>query len=75
MDTYRNNHYDKEKKKENEVVQLIPTITKQVEEKTEAFKKTVSSNKKKKSAREIQDEIGIYGAFGRTLVDLHKQGR
>ncbi|MCR2823650.1 hypothetical protein [Lederbergia panacisoli] len=35
----------------------------------------VIKNKKKKSALEISDSIGVYGAFGRTLSDLHKQGR
>jgi hypothetical protein len=35
----------------------------------------VIKSKKKKSALEISDSIGIYGAFGRTLSDLHKQRR
>ncbi|WP_243290295.1 hypothetical protein [Bacillus sp. FJAT-47783] len=73
MDNCRSNGYDKYKKKGNGVVRLIPTTVKQQEKKIGTFKKTVST--KKKSAREIQDEIGIYGAFGRTLLDLHKQGR
>ena len=31
--------------------------------------------KKKKSALEISNSIGVHGAFGRSLSDLHKQGR
>ncbi|MEC1770231.1 hypothetical protein [Schinkia azotoformans] len=75
MDKCRNNDYDKDKKKENKVVRLMPTTIKRPEGTIRAFRKSTTSKKKKKSARDIQDEIGIYGAFGRTLVDLHKQGR
>ncbi|MCI1592509.1 hypothetical protein [Heyndrickxia oleronia] len=76
MDNYRNSSYSKEKKKENGVIRLTPTTTiKQSTGKAEALRRSAFSKKKRKSAREVQDEIGIYGAFGRTLVDLHKQGR
>lgn len=75
MDNYRNSSYSKEKKKENGVIRLMPTTIKKSTGKVDAVRKPDFSKKKKKSAREIQDEIGIYGAFGRTLVDLHKQGR
>ncbi|EOR23185.1 hypothetical protein M3568_02605 [Priestia flexa] len=75
MDNYRNSSYSKEKKKENGVIRLMPTTIKQSTGKVETLRKPDFSNKKRKSAREIQDEIGIYGAFGRTLVDLYKQGR
>ncbi|SLL07158.1 Uncharacterised protein [Mycobacteroides abscessus subsp. abscessus] len=75
MDKYRNSSYSKEKKKENGVIRLMPTTIKQSTGKVDTVRKSDFSKEKKKSAREIQDEIGIYGAFGRTLVDLHKQGR
>ncbi|MBL5767280.1 hypothetical protein [Heyndrickxia sporothermodurans] len=75
MDNYRNSSYSKDKKQENGVIRLMPTTIKQSTGKVGDFRKSALSKKKKKSAREIQDEIGIYGAFGRTLVDLHKQGR
>jgi len=31
--------------------------------------------RKKKSTLEISDAIGVYGAFDRTLLELHKQGK
>lgn len=33
------------------------------------------NKKKKKSALHISDEIGLHGAFGWTLSELHEQGK
>ena len=65
MDKRRNNKYNGKKYKKNEVIHLI-TAPKDL---------PVREIKEKVSARDIQNSIGIYGSFGRTLVDLHKRGR
>ncbi|MEW9671314.1 hypothetical protein [Ammoniphilus sp. 3BR4] len=74
MDEYRNKKYSIKKFKEDEVIHMItvhqsPTVRKVKKE------KFAVKNKKNVSARDIQHSIGIYGSFGRTLVDLHNQGR
>jgi hypothetical protein len=77
MDECRNRHYDKDnsKKNNNEVVKMVTMpLTKAVP--TKAVGRKVAKNPKKKcSALEISNSIGVHGAFGRTLSELHKQGR
>jgi hypothetical protein len=78
MDKPRNNRYDDNPKtNQGEVVKMV-TISKNrtVLQKPQVAKPVEpTKRRKKKSALEISDSIGVYGAFGRTLLDLHKQGR
>jgi hypothetical protein len=64
-------------KNNNEKVVKIVAIPQAIPRKNLSEKESglVMDMKKKKSALEISNSIGIYGAFGRTLSDLHKQGR
>lgn len=75
----RNKIYDNDKKNniEDEVVRMITFPQTKPELKVRRVRPTVEVTKKKRkrSALEISDAIGVYGAFGRTLTDLHKQGR
>ncbi|WP_343796069.1 hypothetical protein [Bacillus carboniphilus] len=76
MDKRRSRDYDKNnsKKNEDEVVKMLTIpLTKSVPTKT-VEKKVVENPRKKRSALEISNSIGVHGAFGRTLSDLHKQG-
>ncbi|MGY3718059.1 hypothetical protein ACWE42_21320 [Sutcliffiella cohnii] len=77
MGNCRNSNYDKYKvkKNNNEVVKMVTMpLTKVAPTKT-AESKYIKNPNKKKSAIEISNSIGVHGAFGRTLSDLHKQGR
>ena len=77
MDKRRSRDYDKNnsKKNEDEVVKLLTMpLTKTATTKTNG-RKVAKNPKKKRSALEISNSIGVHGAFGRTLSDLHKQGR
>lgn len=77
MDMCRNKEYvqNNPKKNSNEVVKMLPMpLTKAAPTKT-IGKKVVKNPKKKQNALEISNSIGVHGAFGRTLSDLHKQGR
>jgi hypothetical protein len=77
MDKHRIRKYDKNNTKKNsdEVVKMLTMpLTKAAPTKT-VGKKVVKNTKKKRSALEISNSIGVHGAFGRTLSDLHKQGR
>jgi hypothetical protein len=77
MDKHRIRRYDKNNTKKNsdEVVKMLTMpLTKAAPTKT-VGKKVVKNPKKKRSALEISNSIGVHGAFGRTLSDLHKQGR
>jgi len=76
MDRRRNSEYDKNNSKNNsdEVVKMLTMpLTKAATTKTGI--KVEKNPKKKRSALEISNSIGVHGAFGRTLSDLHKQGR
>jgi hypothetical protein len=77
MDKRRNIEYDNNNSKKNndEVVKMVTMpLTKAAP--TKKLGKIVLKNpKKKRSALEISNSIGVHGAFGRTLSDLHKQGR
>lgn len=77
MDKCRNREYDNNNSKEDrdEVVRMLTMPqTKAAPAKTDG--RIVGRNpKKKRSALEISNSIGVHGAFGRTLSDLHKQGR
>ncbi|THE11870.1 hypothetical protein E1I69_13365 [Bacillus timonensis] len=77
MDKYRNKRYDRNTKNTEEVVHLITLPQSNSEKKVKRVRSEVEvqRKKKKRSALEISDAIGVYGAFGRTLSDLHKQGR
>ena len=75
MDIHTNKSYDRPNNKEAEVVKLFTVPQKQIDKAKRINTVTEVSKKKKRSALEISDAIGIYGAFGRTLSDLHKQGR
>jgi hypothetical protein len=72
MDEYRNKTVNN-----NEKVVKIVAIPQTMPRKKSSENQSglVIKSKRKKSALEISDSIGIYGAFGRTLSDLHKQGR
>jgi len=77
MDKRRNSEYDKNysKNKSDEVVKMLTMpLTKAATTKT-IGRKVEKNPKKKRSALEISNSIGVHGAFGRTLSDLHKQGR
>ncbi|MCC3359130.1 hypothetical protein [Bacillus sp. REN16] len=77
MDEYRNKRYDRNTKNTEEVVHLITFPQTKPEKKARRVRseEEVQRKKKRRSALEISDAIGVYGAFGRTLSDLHKQGR
>lgn len=77
MYNHRNKRYDKDNKNyKEEVVQVITIPQTKSERKVGRVKAdTEVQKKKKRSALEISDSIGVYGAFDRTLCDLHKQGR
>ncbi|MGH1276655.1 hypothetical protein ACQVWA_25180 [Bacillus cereus] len=75
MDKHRNRHYDRKKKRGDGVIHMTPTTLSYPERVEEAISKPVRNPKKKKSAKETQASISIHGAFGQTLVSLHKQGR
>lgn len=76
MDMHRNREYDTNKFNNNvEVVKMVTIpLTKEAPIKT-VRGSGVKNQKKKRSALEISDSIGVHGAFGRTLSELHKQGR
>jgi hypothetical protein len=77
MDKHKIRRYDKNNTKKNsdEVVKMLTMpLTKAAPTKT-VGKKVVKNPKKKRSALEISNSIGVHGAFGRRLSDLHKQGR
>ncbi|WP_040205607.1 hypothetical protein [Neobacillus jeddahensis] len=76
MDEHRNREYDTNKFTNNDEVVKMVTIplTKEAPNKT-VRGNVVKNQKKKRSALEISNSIGVHGAFGRTLSDLHKQGR
>jgi hypothetical protein len=77
MDKHRNREYDKNnsKKKHGEVVKMLTMpLTKAAPTKT-VGRKVIKNPKKKRSALEISNSIGVHGAFGHTLSDLHRQGR
>lgn len=74
MDKCKDKKYDRGKK--NEVINMVTVPQRRVTgRKMEVNKSVESCNKKKKSALDISDSIGVYGAFGRSLMDFHKQGR
>ena len=76
MGERRSNGYDKRNsnKESEEVVKMVTIqIPKDVSSNTE--KKITKNPKKKRGALEISNSIGVHGAFGHTLSDLHKQGR
>jgi hypothetical protein len=79
MDKYRKQLYDKNNfNVEEKVVKMTPitqTKPEQKGSKSEVAVNVAKLQKKKRSALEISDAIGVYGAFDRTLSDLHKQGR
>lgn len=78
MDKRRNRIYDNDKNNiEEEVVRMITFPQTKPHLRVSRVRPTVDVTKKKpkRSALEIADSIGVYGAFGRTLTDLHKQGR
>jgi hypothetical protein len=78
MDKPRNKRYDnKNENNQREVVKMVAiSEIKTIAQKPQAAKPVQTpKRRKKKSALEISDAIGVYGAFGRTLLDLHKQGR
>lgn len=78
MDNMRNKRYDNNNKtSQKEVVKMITVPqTRTISQKPQTAKPVQTmKRRKKKSALEISDAIGVYGAFGRTLLDLHKQGR
>lgn len=77
MDKRRNREYDRNNSKKNsdEVIKMLTVpLTKTAPTKT-VGSKVIKNPKKKRSALEISNSIGVHGAFGRTLSDLHKQGR
>ncbi len=75
MDKCRNRGYKTNNNKIDGVVKMVSVpLTKEAQSKT-VGNKTVKNPKKKRSALEISNSIGVHGAFGRTLSDLHKQGR
>ncbi|WP_062109422.1 hypothetical protein [Bacillus niameyensis] len=77
MDMCRNSDNDKNnsQKYSDEVVKMLSMpLTKAAPTKT-VGRKIVKNPKKKRSALEISNSIGVHGAFGRTLSELHKQGR
>jgi hypothetical protein len=77
MDKRRNSEYDRNNSKNNSdgvVRMLTMPLTKESTTKT-VGRKAEKNPKKKRSALEISNSIGVHGAFGRTLSDLHKQGR
>ncbi|HWL11819.1 MAG TPA: hypothetical protein VNQ57_02430 [Ureibacillus sp.] len=77
MDEKRIKEYDytNSNKNKNEVVKMATmSLTKTVRRDTSKAEK-VKNPKKKSSAIEVSNSIGVHGAFGHTLSDLHKQGR
>lgn len=78
MDIFGNKrYYDKKAKDKDEVVKMVTVPQTRITHKETKVTKVNDKAKyqSKKSAIEISNQIGIYGAFGRTLSDLHKQGR
>ncbi|MFD1037134.1 hypothetical protein ACFQ3N_01655 [Virgibacillus byunsanensis] len=77
MDRNKNMEYYKNSIKNNEVVKMaaIPQ-PREVDQTTPMKRHANKVNKnKRKNALEISESIGVYGAFNRTLSDLHKQGK
>lgn len=77
MDKRRNKRYDdKNSDKNEEVVRMVSLKEAPIGAiRQEAEPKVVKNPKKKRSALEVSNSIGVHGAFGITLSDLHKQGR
>jgi hypothetical protein len=77
MDRHRNKRYDRNTKNTQEVVSMITLPQTRPERKVGRVRAVTEAPKKKRkrSALEISNAIGLYGAFNRTLSDLHKQGR
>lgn len=77
MDYYRNKRYDRNIKESKEVVRMITLPHTKSDRRIKQLnaEKVIPKKTKKRSALEISETIGVYGAFGRSLSDLHKQGR
>lgn len=71
----KSKNYNSFKNNLEEVVKMVAIPGTIDANKLRGDKSVETTKKKKKSALEISDSIGVYGAFGRTLADLHKQGR
>lgn len=69
-------YYDNIKRKE-EVVKMVAIPQHRAVEPNTPLKQpdNKTSKNKRKTAIEISESIGVYGAFGRTLSDLHKHGK
>jgi hypothetical protein len=77
MDEYRNIESEKDNSKKNneEVVKMVTMPLTKAASTITVGRKVVKNPKKKRSALEISNSIGVHGAFGRTLSEIHKQGR
>jgi hypothetical protein len=61
--------------KKSEVINMAIVLPQKQEELKKVEVRPAIVAKKPRNARELRDMLGCSGAFGRTLVDLHKQGR